>query len=87
MKKKLLLTLFLCLTLCFCALMLNACDKEDDHVHTFIDIDYDEDFHWQICSECGKQDSKHAHIYNDKVCSVCGYYFYESQGLSFKLNT
>lgn len=43
------------------------------HIHTWSeDYTTDEDMHWRVCTECGQEEEREGHSYENEVCTVCG---------------
>ena len=55
--------------------------------HTYGAWQYDDVYHWRICTKCNEASTKSKHMINsEKECSVCGY-LQPSNGLAFTLNS
>ena len=51
------------LLLCIAAVTLAACNKHE-HLYSY---DYDEEYHWQVCLDCGETTEKEAHVVEEWV--------------------
>ncbi|MGN0608442.1 MAG: hypothetical protein ACI4J6_04510 [Oscillospiraceae bacterium] len=59
---------------------ISGSEEENEHTHNY-EWKFDEDGHWQECTECGDTTAKCAHVWgessgfttSDMTCSVCGY--------------
>ncbi len=83
-SKILLALLAVALLVCIATVSLAACNKHK-HIYSY---DYDEEYHWQVCLDCGETTEKEAHVVEEWVttkpatydedgeakgeCTVCG---------------
>ncbi len=71
MKKRFLRFLTLLFALCTALCVFTACNGEENHVHDYKILKYDEEGHWFEC-ECKAKVGITKHTFEDNVC-ICGY--------------